>query len=88
MYEIHISPYGLAKYFVYIFFFSVLLVEENKEELHRIFPFIFLINALLDQKLIFLGMLCLSLTRKLVRFLSRSYIEMQSLKAGPLSLRS
>ena len=55
MYEIHIGPYGLAKYFItfFFFFFSVLLVEGNKEELHRIFHFIFLGNALFDQKLIF-----------------------------------
>ena len=55
MNEIYIGPYGLAKYFntFFFFFFSVLLVEGNKEELHRIFHFIFLGNALFefDQKI-------------------------------------
>ena len=53
MYEIHINPYGLTKYFITFFFsfFSVLLVEENKEELRRNFPFIFLGNYLFDLNL-------------------------------------
>ena len=55
MYEIYVGPYGLAKYFntFFFFFFSVLLGEGNKEELHRIFHFIFLGNALFefDQKI-------------------------------------
>ena len=71
MYEIHIGPYGLAKYFItfFFFFFSVLFVEENKEELHRNFHFIFLGNALFDQKLIFLGNALFEFDQKIGSFL-------------------
>ena len=52
-----------------LFFFQVWLVEENKEELHRIFHFIFLGNALFDQKLIFLGNALFEFDQKIGSFL-------------------
>ena len=66
MYEIHIGSYV---YHYFFFFFQVWLVEENKEELHRIFHFIFLGNALFDQKLIFLGNALFEFDQKIGSFL-------------------
>ena len=55
--------------YIIIFFFQVWLMEENKEELHRIFHFIFLGNALFDQKLIFLGNALFEFDQKVGSFL-------------------
>ena len=60
---------SVLMYIIIFFFFQVWLVEENKEELHRIFHFIFLGNALFDQKLIFLGNALFEFDQKIGSFL-------------------